>query len=150
MPDSYACLLYHIVFSTKERQPWITQDIEQRVWSYLGAIADRQGMTPLQIGGLEDHVHVVVGIPPTLAISKAVQMLKGASSRWIRMTFSELDTFGWQDGYGAFTVSKSQLDVTIRYVKNQRARHEQMTFVAEYRVLLDRHSIPYDPRYVRD
>jgi REP element-mobilizing transposase RayT len=150
MADSYSSLYYHIVFSTKHREPWIRQDIEQRVWSFLGGIADRYGMTPLRIGGLEDHLHVVVAIPPTLTVSKAVQMLKGGSSRWVRTTFPDLDAFGWQDGYGAFTVSKSQLPATITYVEQQRERHETWSFQEEYRTLLERHGIQYDERYVLD
>ncbi len=150
MADSYSSLYYHIVFSTKHREPWIRQDIEQRVSSFLGGIADRYGMTPLRIGGLEDHLHVVVAIPPTLTVSKAVQMLKGGSSRWVRTTFPDLDAFGWQDGYGAFTVSKSQLPATITYVEQQRERHETWSFQEEYRTLLERHGIQYDERYVLD
>jgi putative transposase len=150
MADSYSSLYYHIVFSTKHREPWIRQDIEQQVWSFLGGIADRYGMTPLRIGGLEDHLHVVVAIPPTLTVSRAVQMIKGGSSRWIRTTFPDLDAFGWQDGYGAFTVSKSQLPATITYVEQQRERHQTWSFQQEYRTLLERHGIQYNERYLLD
>jgi REP element-mobilizing transposase RayT len=150
MADSYASLYYHIVFSTKQREPWISQEIEQRVWSFVGGIADKFGMTPLRVGGLEDHLHVIVSIPTTMAVSRAAQLLKGGSSRWIRSTFPELTAFGWQDGYGAFTVSASMLPATLAYVENQRARHEAMSFEQEYRVILDRHGISYDARYLLD
>ena len=150
MADSYASLHYHIVFGTKHREPWIRPDIEQRVWSFVGGIADRNGMTPHKIGGLEDHLHVVVAIPPTLTISKAVQFLKGGSSRWIGSTFPELEGFGWQDGYAAFTVIASRLPATIDYVERQRERHVARTFQEEYRALLDRHGVTYDPRYLLD
>jgi REP element-mobilizing transposase RayT len=138
------------VFSTKNREPWITRDIEQRVWSFIGGIADRNGMTPHRIGGLEDHLHVVLTIPPTLMVSKAVQLLKGGSSRWIRSTFPDLDRFGWQDGYGAFTVSVSRLPATVAYVERQRERHNALTFEAEYRLLLERHTVAFDERYLLD
>ena len=150
MTDSYASLHYNIVFGTKHREPWIRPDIEQRVWSFVGGIADRNGMTPHKIGGLEDHLHVVVAIPPTLTISKAVQFLKGGSSRWIGSTFPELEGFGWQDGYAAFTVIASRLPATIDYVERQRERHVARTFQEEYRALLDRHGVTYDPRYLLD
>lgn len=93
MADTYSSLIYHIVFSTKHREPWIRPDIEQHIWGYIGSIADHHGLTPLKIGGLEDHLHVVVAIPPTLAVSRAVQYLKGPSSRWIATTFPELEAF---------------------------------------------------------
>ena len=104
MANTFTCLHYHLIFSTKNRKPWITPDIEQRIWEYLGGIARTNNMKALQIGGIEDHVHVVTGIPPSLAVSKALQLLKGASSKWIHETFPNMAGFEWQDGYGAFTV----------------------------------------------
>jgi putative transposase len=148
MANTYTCLHYHIIFSTKNRQRWISPDIEERLWSYLGGIADHNGMTPLKNGGIEDHVHIVVGLLPTMALSKAVQLLKGGSSLWIHDTFPELAEFAWQDGYGAFTVSKSQLPDLIEYVKNQREHHRTRTFQEEYRAFLEKHGIEYDERYL--
>jgi REP element-mobilizing transposase RayT len=150
MADTYAALHYHIVFSTKYRSPWITVDVEERIWTYLGGIARKYDMQPLQIGGLEDHLHLVLGIPPTIAVSKAVQLLKGGSSRWIRTSLDGLEDFGWQDGYGAFTISQSVLASTVSYVERQRAAHLARSFQAEYLALLDRHGISYDPRYIWD
>jgi len=146
--NTYVAPHYHIVFSTKDREQWISVEIEERVWAYLGGIASQHGMAPLKIGGLEDHVHIVVGMPPTLAVSRAVQLLKGASSRWIRATIPELDAFLWQDGYGAFTVSRSRLAATIAYVERQRERHQAMGFRDEFLALLGRHAVAYDERYV--
>ena len=150
MADTYAALHYHIVFSTKHREPWIIPDIEQRVWSYLGGIAQDYDMTPLKIGGLEDHIHIVLGLPPLIAVSRAVQMLKGGSSRWMRSSLPGLEAFGWQDGYGAFTISQSVLAATIAYVERQRETHLARSFQEEYRALLDRHRIAYDERYLWD
>src|SRR5438132_8955632 len=147
MANTYASLHYHVVFSTKNRERWISQAIEQRVWEYLGGIARQNDMKALQIGGIEDHVHLVVGMPATLAVSKALQLLKGGSSKWIGETFSALAHFQWQDGYGAFTVSRSQVPEGIYYVANQREHHRTRTFQEEYRAFLDKHGIDYDARY---
>jgi len=148
MANTYTCLHYHIVFSTKNRHPWIHADIEQRVWEYTGGIARQNDMKALQIGGIEDHLHVVLGAPPTMAVSKAVQLLKGGSSKWIHETVPSLDDFEWQQGYGAFTVSKSQLPTVIHYAANQRDHHRQRSFQDEYRTMLEQHEVEYDERYL--
>jgi len=146
--NTYTSLHYHLIFSTKNREPWIRPDIEQRIWEYLGGIARQNGMKALQIGGIEDHVHVVLAIPAPLSLSKGLQLLKGASSKWIRETFPDLTTFQWQDGYGAFTVSKSHLPEVVDYVAQQREHHKHQTFQDEYRTWLHKHGIEYDERYV--
>lgn len=148
MANTYTSLHYHIVFSTKNRHPWIAPKIEERIWKYLGGIARENGMTADRVGGVEDHVHMVVGIPPKLALSKAVQLLKGGSSKWIHGTFPALAKFAWQDGFSAFTVSKSILPAVIRYVANQREHHRVRTFRDEYRTLLEKHGIEFDERYL--
>jgi REP element-mobilizing transposase RayT len=113
MANTFTSLHCHVIFSTKNREPWIRPDIEERVWSYLGGIARENDMKAVMIGGIENHVHLLLGLPPTLAASKAAQLLKGGSSAWIKEQFPGLHGFGWQDGYGAFSVSKSQVpDVT--------------------------------------
>ena len=147
MANTYTSLHCHIVFSTKNREEWIGQLIEERVWEYLGGIARNNDIVPVKIGGIDDHVHLVVSIPPTLAISKAVQLVKGGSSLWFHETFRR-SAFAWQDGYGAFTVNKSQLPDVVRYVERQREHHRLQTFQEEYRTLLDRHGIDYDERYL--
>ncbi len=148
MANTFTSLHYHIIFSTKNRQPWITSEFEQRIWEYLGGIARENDMHALQIGGVEDHVHIVVGIPPTIAVSKAVQLLKGTSSKWIHETFPSLGGFQWQDGYGAFTVSKSGLAEVVKYVTDQREHHRTRTFQEEYLAFLKKHGIAFDERYV--
>jgi putative transposase len=147
MGTTFTSLHHHIVFSTKNRESWISPSIEGRVWEYLGGIARHNDIVPVKIGGIDDHIHLVASIPPTLSISKAVQLLKGGSSLWIHETFRR-SAFAWQDGYGAFTVSKSQLPDVIRYVEAQSERHRRQTFQREYRALLDRHGIDYDERYL--
>jgi putative transposase len=148
MANTYASLNYHVIFGTKNREPWIRQDIEERIWTYLGGIARQNGMVALCVGGIEDHIHIVLGLPPTLAVSKAMQLLKGGSSHWIHQTFPKLAGFGWQDGYGAFTVSRSALEETRRYIQNQRAHHAKRTFQEEYVAFLRKHGVEYDERYL--
>lgn len=150
MSNTYTSLHYHIVFSTKHRERWITQDIEERVWSYLGGIARDNKMKALCVGGIEDHIHILVGAPPTIAPAKAAQLIKGGSSKWIHEMFPRLREFGWQDGYGAFTVSKSNVPDVIEYIQNQREHHHTRTFQEEFLALLEKHGIEYDERYLWD
>jgi len=148
MGNTYTALHYHFVFSTKNRQCWIDPGIEERVWSFLGGIARENGMTALRVGGVDDHVHLLLRAPATLAPSKIAQLLKGGSSGWIHKEFPALKEFQWQDGYGAFSVSKSSLAEISDYIRDQREHHRVRTFQAEYLAFLDRHDIDYDPRYV--
>jgi putative transposase len=150
MANTYTALHYHFTFSTKLRQPWIGPEIEQRIWEYLGGIARANGLKPLKIGGIEDHIHMLVGAPPTLAPSKIAQLVKGGSSVWIHETFGDLPHFAWQDGYGAFTVSKSAVPDVAAYIENQREHHRTITFQDEYRLLLVRHGIEFDEAYLWD
>lgn len=148
MANTYTALYYHFVFSTKNRVRCINTDFEQRVWAYLGGIARKHKMTALQIGGIEDHIHALVCAPTSLAPSQIAQALKGDSSRWIHKELPELRGFAWQDGYGAFTVSKSNLLEVIRYIENQREHHQRRTFQEEYLDFLQKHEIEYDQRYL--
>ncbi len=148
MANTFTSLHYHVVFSTKNREPWIRQDIEQRVWAYLGGIAKDNDLKPVRFGGIENHVHLLVGIPPSIAVSKAVQLLKGGSSKWMKESFPEAAGFGWQDGYAAFTVSRSQIPEIETYILKQRDHHSVKSFEEEYRTFLDRHDITYDERYL--
>ena len=148
MANTYTSLHYHIVFSTKNREPLISQGIEGRVWSYIGGIARKHRMTALQVGGVEDHIHALVTAPATLAPMQMAQFLKGDSSKWIHGEFPRLGGFAWQDGYGAFTMSTSKVPSVIAYIQNQREHHRKKTFQEEYRELLEKHGIEYDERYI--
>jgi len=148
MANTYTSLHYHIIFSTRKRLPWIKRDIEQRLWEYIGGIARKHKASALIIGGMFDHVHALILAPATLSLSQIAQFLKGDSSKWIHETFTEMRQFGWQDGYGAFTVSKSQLPQTIRYIQNQKEHHRLKSFQEEYLSLLQKHEIQYDERYL--
>jgi REP element-mobilizing transposase RayT len=148
MANTYTSLHYHVLFSTKSREPWITLDVEQRIWRYIGGIARKHRMTALQVGGVEDHIHALVTAPPTIAPFQIAQYLKGDSSKWIHDEFSTLLNFGWQDGYAAFTVSKSSIPTVITYIQNQREHHRKTTFQEEYLKFLRENGIDYDERYL--
>jgi REP-associated tyrosine transposase len=148
MANTYAALYYHVVFSTKNRVAHIKPEIESRVWAYIGGVAREHKMTALQVGGAEDHIHALVMAPATLSLSQMAQYLKGDSSKWIHEEFPELRGFAWQDGYGAFTVSKSNIPDVIRYIENQREHHQRKSFQEEYLDFLNKHGVDYDERYI--
>jgi len=138
----------HCTFSTKERYPWINSDLESRLWPYIGGIAREHRMKALAIGGVFDHVHALLSLPSTMSFAKAVQLIKGGSSKWIHDEFRHLKKFEWQEGYGAFSVSASQVARTIAYIERQKEHHRKRTFKEEFIKLLDKHHVVYDPRYV--
>ena len=148
MANTHTSLHYHIVFSTKNRDPFLVETVRQRLFAYLGGIARENGMTALEVGGMTDHVHLLLSIPASLAVSKAVQLIKGGSSHWLKVTFPNMIDFAWQDGYAAFTVSQSQLNDTQAYIRAQPEHHQTKTFFEEYRAFLARHRIEYDDRYL--
>lgn len=149
MADSFSNLTYHFIWSTKNRTPWISEDLQPRLWEYLAGIAHQKSMNPLCIGGTFDHVHVLVGLPTTMTVSQAVQLLKGPSSKWLKETFKqEMGGFQWQDGYGAFTVSQSQVEDVFRYVKNQKEHHRLKTFEEEFVGFLERNGIVWKKEYL--
>jgi putative transposase len=147
---SYISSYHHCVFSTKERRPIITPALRERLWPFMGGIARQNKMTAVEIGGVEDHVHILLAIPSTIAIAKALQLIKGGSSKWVHETFPENRLFGWQTKYGAFSVSVSQLDKIVSYIKDQENHHRKMTFKEEFVALLQKHRIQYDERYLWD
>ncbi len=141
---SFVSCLMHVVFSTKERRSWITPEIQDRLWPYLGGIARENKMKALKVGGVDDHVHILLSLPSTLAIAKAVQLLKGNSSKWIHETFSKLKTFEWQEGYGAFSIGVSGVEDTVKYIENQVAHHRKKSFKEELKVFLKKHDLAYE------
>ncbi|HEY2328254.1 MAG TPA: IS200/IS605 family transposase [Verrucomicrobiae bacterium] len=145
---SYVSSYFHCVFSTKERRPLITPKLQERLWPFLGGIARQNKMTALEIGGVPDHIHILLSLPATISISKAMQLIKGGSSKWIHGTFSDQWQFAWQEEYGAFSVSVSQLDKTIAYIRGRPEHHRKITFQEEFLTLLKRHGIEYDERYL--
>ena len=126
----------------------IAPALRDRLWPYVGGIARENQMKAIEVGGMPDHVHVLLSLPSTLPIAKALQLIKGGSSKWVHDTFPEHRLFRWQAKYGAFGVSVSLLEKTIQYIKNQEAHHRRMTFQEEFVALLKRHQIAYDERYL--
>lgn len=126
----------------------ITPELQNRLWAYMGGIARENHMKALSIGGTEDHVHILLSLPATLPVAKAVQLIKGGASKWTHDTYEELQGFAWQEGYGAFSVNVSLLEETIRYIEDQAEHHKRKTFQEEYIEFLNRHGLEYDKRYV--
>ena len=145
---SYVSSYFHCVFSTKERRPSINAGLQERLWPFLGGIARRNKMKTLAIGGVADHVHLLLSLPATLSLAKAMQLIKAGSSKWVHETFPDQPRFAWQEKYGAFSVSVSQLDNIINYIENQEAHHRKSSFQEEFLALLKKHRIEYDERYL--
>ena len=146
MSHSYVSNLMHCTFSTKGRYPFIDSALESRLWPYVGGIARENRIKPLAIGGTSDHLHALLSLPGMMSFSKAVQLIKGGSSKWINDTFPGKKKFEWQEGYGAFSVSVSQVPKTIAYINNQKEHHRKKTFQEEFLELLTKHGIEYDQR----
>ena len=145
MSHSYSQDYQHIVFSTKDRLKLITQSMQPKLWSYMAGIGRNHGFLVLANGGISDHVHLLVQVPARLSAAKVVSLLKTNSSRW--MTDHGMK-FAWQEGYGAFSVSKSNLGAVTRYIANQERHHRKMTFEQEFIGFLKKLGIEYDPKYV--
>lgn len=150
MSNSFVSLLVHCVFSTKKRRSLITPDLQARLFQYIGGIAKVHKMRLIAAGGVSDHIHLLLSIPKTLDISKAMQLIKGGSSKWIHDTFPEHRSFEWQKGYGAFSISVSEKRRTIDYINNQPEHHRDRDFKTEFTLFLDRNEVEYDLQYVFD
>ena len=148
MANTYTELNYHCIWSTKDRMPVIRTEIEENVWRLLAATASKHEMHIRRAGGIENHVHVLVQIPKTMNLSEAMKRLKGGSSNAINDAGLIKTKFGWQDGYGAFTVSNSKLSDVCRYISNQREHHNTQTFEDEFVAFLEKHGVKYDAQYL--
>jgi REP element-mobilizing transposase RayT len=146
MSHTYVSDLVHCVFSTKQRRNAIALDRLPELWSYMGGIARKNGFKAIAIGGTENHVHILLSLPATIPPAKAMQLVKGGSSKWMNDTGS--GNFAWQEGYGAFTVGISQQSNTIRYINTQAEHHQKLDFETEFLAFLKKHGIDYDPNYV--
>jgi len=148
MPQSYTCLHYHLVFSTKNRAPTITAEIRPRLWEYLGGIVRGERGIPIEVGGTDDHVHLLVTLRQDQALSEFLKKLKAGSSKWVHETFPDSRGFWWQTGYGAFTVSHSGIDAVKAYILTQEEHHKERTFQEEFLTLLVKHEIAFDEKYL--
>jgi REP element-mobilizing transposase RayT len=133
------------VFSTKNRVQCIRKDIQSRLWAYMATTFRNQDIFTEVVGGIDDHVHLLYRLPASLALSKSVYLVKTSSSIWMKQFVPDFD---WQEGYGGFSVSVSNLKTVIKYIRNQGSYHKKIAFQQEYLALLKKHNVEYDPRYV--
>ncbi|HYM60142.1 MAG TPA: IS200/IS605 family transposase [Thermoanaerobaculia bacterium] len=146
MSHTYSNLLTHLVFSTHDRRPCITGEMRPRLFEYMSGIARELRTTVLAAGGIADHVHMLIVTPPSLSIADALQEIKGGSSKWLHETFGPV--FDWQRGYGAFSVSRSNVPSVVRYIERQEAHHRKRDFKQEFLELLRRNGVEIDERYL--
>lgn len=148
MSNTYSNILFHVVFSVKERRGFLSKDLRERLYPYICGIAKQNNFKIIAINGTDNHLHILLSLRPDLSVSKAVQLIKGGSSKWLHDNFSSLNIFSWQEGYGAFTVSASQADIIKQYITNQEQHHKKMNFQEEYLEFLKRNKIDFEPKYL--
>jgi len=147
MSHTYTSALFHCVFSTAERRRAISPEVQADLWAYMGGIARQHGMRPLAIGGVEDHAHLLLALPASLAVAEAMRTIKAVSSHWMHEQRGQR-LFAWQQGYGAFSVGVAQVSATIAYIERQQSHHQRQDFQQEFLAILERHRIECDPRHV--
>lgn len=148
MSGTYTNLLFHIVFSTKNRLPLITSEIEAELYPYISGICKHKGAKLLIANGMSDHVHLLVQLKPSILLADFVRDVKANTSKWLNEEKLKLKKFGWQDGYSAFTVSKSQIEKVFEYIRDQKEHHRSVDHLAELKLLLTRHEISFEERYL--
>jgi putative transposase len=154
MPQSLSQLWVHIIFSTKDRYPFFkNSDIRKKVHHYIKAICYKQNCIPLIVGGVEDHVHILINLDKKSSLSKVVEEIKKSTSKWIktlRMFDHDLTKFYWQRGYGSFSVSQSNLETVRFYIENQHKHHQKLSFQEELRKFFIQHGVAYEEKYLWD
>ena len=150
MPQSLAFVLVHIIFSTKDRRPLLRETVRPDLHAYLATVIRNAKADCLRIGGVADHVHLAVRIPPDRNLSKLVGEAKTSSSRWLKTQAPELATFSWQRGYGAFSVSPADAGALLQYIETQEIHHRKRSFQEEMRAFFDKYHVAFDERYVWD
>ena len=148
MAQTLVCLRVHVVFSTKDRRPMITPEVESELYAYIGGTANNLGSPCLAAGGTSNHVHLLISQSKTIALSSLMEEVKKSSSKWIKTKSPTLRTFGWQDGYGAFTIGQSQVEALQNYIAGQKERHKKLSFEQELVALLKKYNVQYDERYI--
>jgi putative transposase len=148
MTNSYTSIYIHTIFSTHNREPLLSTEMRNRLWAYMGGIARENKFKALSVGGAIDHSHMIISIPASISVAKAVQLIKGGSSKWVHENFPALRKFAWQEGYGAFSIGTSQLEDVIAYIAHQEEHHRLRSFQEEYLSFLKEYKIAYDERYV--
>ena len=150
MAQSLSKVLLHIIFSTKNREPWLDSNVRPRMHAYLATICRDAGADFVRVGGVSDHVHIVTTLARTLSQAQLIEEIKKASSKWVKALDARYRGFFWERGYAAFSVSPSQLDSVLEYVNKQQEHHRTRTFQEEYRELLRKHGVDFDERFVWD
>ena len=150
MSHTYTKLLTHIVFSTKNRFPFINEHLRPRLFPYMGGIVRELDGQPILVNGIADHVHLLVALPPRLSLSDVLRTVKTNSSRWVHEEFPSLRKFAWQTGFSAFSVSYGHLERVRNYVANQQEHHRRKTFQEEYLNFLKEQELEYDEKYLWD
>jgi putative transposase len=148
MPQSLANVMIHTIFSTKNREPLIPEELAHQFYAYITGILANIESPTIQVGGMPDHLHVFRALGRTNSLSKVMEEMKRSSSKWMKK--KGVSNFAWQSGYGAFSVSQSQRDTVVRYIRNQREHHHKLTFQEEYIRFLKKYKVRYDERYVWD
>jgi putative transposase len=148
MASTFTNLLFHIVFSTKDRTPSIHEGLRERLYEYMGGIIRGERGTLLEIGGVPDHVHLLAKLKSDISIAEMVRLIKSNSSKWVNESIDPTGRFEWQTGYGAFSVSESQAKKVQKYIANQESHHAKVSFRDELITLLKKHGIEYDERYL--
>mgnify|MGYP001595760660 FL=1 len=148
MANTYINILIHTVFSTKNHESWLSSSLRERLYPYMCGIARENGLKVLCIGGTDNHIHILLSLDSTTSIAKAIQLIKGGSSKWIHETFPELRPFSWQEGYGAFSIGISNVDETKKYIENQEKHHSKESFRDEYLKFLRKNNIDFDEKYL--
>ena len=149
MASTYTKLLYHVIFSTKERIAMIRPNFAEELYSYVGGIVRNEKGTLLAIGGMPDHIHMLARFHPSMSVSDMLRIIKAKSSKWVNENYSR-HQFSWQRGYSAFTVSQSKIKKVSEHIENQQAHHSKVSFQTELLALLRKHRIEYDERYLWD
>jgi putative transposase len=150
MSQSLSQVIVHGVFSTKHRTSWLDSELRESLFAYIATLLKSQGHVPIIVGGHDDHIHMLLGLSRTVAISDTIKHVKVYSSLWVKQEFEHRKEFGWQSGYGAFSVAYSSMDSAIAYIANQDDHHSKTSFKDEFRQLMKEHGIEIDERYAWD
>jgi putative transposase len=148
MAHTFAQLLTHVTFSTKDCKPHLDESLRRELFAYMGGIVRELGPTAIAINGTMDHLHMLVILPPNAALADIMRVLKTNSSRWVHQKWPDRKAFAWQTGYGAFSVSQSNREAVVRYIANQEEHHRTRTFQEEFLALLRKHGITFDERFI--
>jgi REP element-mobilizing transposase RayT len=150
VPQSLSNVILHIIFSTRDREPWLDREVRPRVHAYVATVCRELGADAYLVGGVADHVHVVTALPRTVSQAELIEQVKKTSSKWIKALDPKYRGFHWQRGYGVFSVSPSQLGAVLKYVRGQEEHHRTRTFQEEYRKFLNKYGVEFEERYVWD